>query len=77
MDEVGGTAAIYVDPDDEKSAAAILKSALDSASAMRESNLQNAARFTESAMISGYLSAYEIVQRRGFESRASPVANLN
>ncbi len=77
MDEVGGTAAIYVDPDDEKSAAAILKSALDSASAMRESNLQNAARFTESAMISGYLSAYEIVQRRGFESRASLVANLN
>jgi glycosyltransferase involved in cell wall biosynthesis len=77
MDEVGGSAAIYVDPEDEESAASILKSALDSVPAMRESSLQNAARFTESAMINGYLSAYERVQRAGFESQASLIATLN
>lgn len=62
MDEVGGTAAIYVDPDDPKSAAAVVERALDLAPGMREASMLNATRFSESSMIEDYLSLYDRVR---------------
>jgi glycosyltransferase involved in cell wall biosynthesis len=62
MDEVGGNAAIYVDPENPESAAVTLKRALEKVPAMRELSLLNAARFKESAMIDSYLSLYDKVR---------------
>jgi glycosyltransferase involved in cell wall biosynthesis len=58
MDEVGGDAAIYIDPEKPDSAAAILNQALERVSGMREPSIANAARF-RSGMIDGYLSLYD------------------
>jgi glycosyltransferase involved in cell wall biosynthesis len=74
MDEVGGDAAIYVDPENPESAAIILKRVLEGALGKRESSLLNVARFTESVMIDGYLSVYEKVQREYCASQAQLVA---
>jgi glycosyltransferase involved in cell wall biosynthesis len=60
MDEVGGDAAIYIDPKVPESAAAILKQALERVSCMRQPSILNAARFC-SGMIDGYLSLYDRV----------------
>jgi glycosyltransferase involved in cell wall biosynthesis len=60
MDEVGGNAAIYVDPENPESAAAILHQALPGLAGMRESSMANAARF-RSGMVDSYLSLYERV----------------
>lgn len=58
MDEVGGKAAMYIDPEDPESSAMTAKLALEQLSSMRESGLVNSARFGESAMIDAYLSVY-------------------
>ena len=60
MDEVGGDAAIYVDPENPELAAAILRQALPTVAGMRQSSMANAARF-RSGMIGSYLSLYEKV----------------
>ncbi len=60
MDEVGGDAAIYIDPENPDSAAAILNQALKRVSGMRKPSIGNAARF-RSGMIEGYLSLYDRV----------------
>jgi len=60
MDEVGGDAAIYIDPQDPESAAAVLHRALAAVARRRESSMANAARF-RSGMIGSYLSLYEKV----------------
>jgi glycosyltransferase involved in cell wall biosynthesis len=65
MDEVGGTAAVYVDPENPEAAAAAVVLALNKAADLREASLQNAARFSSSAMIQGYLSLYEKVCSEG------------
>ena len=75
MDEVGGDAATYVDPENPESAAIILKRVLERAPGMHESSLRNAARFTESGMIDGYLSVYEKVQREYCTSQVQRVAS--
>jgi glycosyltransferase involved in cell wall biosynthesis len=62
MNEVGGDAAIYIDPENPGSAAAILNRALERVSAMRAPSLANAARF-RSGMIDSYLSLYNKVLR--------------
>jgi glycosyltransferase involved in cell wall biosynthesis len=77
MTEIGGSGAIYINPDDERLAAFTLKSVLPSISAMRAASVQNAARFNESAMIHGYVSAYTKVQKRSFASQRRLVATLN
>ena len=77
MDEVGGDAAIYVDPENTVAAAIALKRAFESAPGMRESSLQNAARFRESVTIDGYLSVYERVQRQCCATRSGLVATVN
>src|ERR1700732_1304970 len=58
MDEVGGDAAIYIDPEKPDSATAVLNQALERVSGMREPSIANAARF-RSGMIDGYLSLYD------------------
>jgi glycosyltransferase involved in cell wall biosynthesis len=57
MDEVAGDSAIYIDPENPESCAAIVNQALDKVAGMRESSMANAARF-RSGMIEGYLSLY-------------------
>jgi glycosyltransferase involved in cell wall biosynthesis len=61
MNEVGGDAAIYIDPDNPESAAAAVQHALSRIADIRELSLANAARFKVSAMIDSYLSLYDEV----------------
>lgn len=65
MDEVGGAAAVYVNPENPEAAAAAAILALNKAADLREASLQNAARFSSSAMIQGYVSLYEKVYSEG------------
>jgi hypothetical protein len=60
MDEVAGDAAIYIDPENPESSAAIVNQALDKVAGMRESSMANAERF-RSGMIDSYLSLYNKV----------------
>ena len=67
MDEVGGNAAIYVDPDDLESAAAIVERSLKLAPSMREASMLNARRFSRGpSMIENYLSLYDKVRNETF-----------
>jgi glycosyltransferase involved in cell wall biosynthesis len=61
MNEVGGNAAIYIDPDNPESAAVAVQHGLERTACMRELSLANAARFKGSAMIDSYLSLYSKV----------------
>ena len=61
MDEVGGNAAIYIDPENPESAAAAVQRSLERTASMRELSLANAERFKGSAMIDSYLSLYDKV----------------
>lgn len=69
MDEVGGNAAIYVDPENTGLAAASIIGTFGKLSTMSELGLQNAARFSNSAMIDDYVSLYKRMQR---ELHSSP-----
>jgi glycosyltransferase involved in cell wall biosynthesis len=67
MNEVGGNAAIYVDPDDLESAAAIVERSLKLAPSMREASMLNARRFSRGpSMIENYLSLYDKVRNETF-----------
>ena len=73
MNEVGGSAAVYIDPEDAESAVTTLARAMEKAPSLRGPSLSNAARFT-SGMIEGYLSLYEkVLNERG--ARISPVSS--
>jgi glycosyltransferase involved in cell wall biosynthesis len=65
MDEVGGTAAVYVDPENPEAAAAAAIRAMHKEAELREASVQNAGRFSSAAMIDGYLSQYEKVRSEG------------
>jgi hypothetical protein len=69
MTEVGGDAAIYVDPNDPESAAwkvaDLLKAEPGPRFARREAGLFNVARFKASAMIDGYLALYRRLAEEG------------
>jgi glycosyltransferase involved in cell wall biosynthesis len=69
MDEVGGNAAIYVNPENPESAALTVKRSLDCLQGTREASLLNAARFSESAMIESYVSLYDKVRMDHSASR--------
>lgn len=58
MDEVGGEAAIYVDPEDLESAARTIRTVLEKASCLSRAGLRNAARFNMPAMIDNYVALY-------------------
>jgi len=75
MDEVGGDAAIYIDPDSPASAAATLEHALGNLPNIRESSVRNAARF-RSGMIEEYLSLYEkVCNGKAAERRSGEVSS--
>jgi len=69
MQEVGGKAAIYVDPDNSWSAAVTLKDALERVADFRDASLRNAARF-KSGMIDSYISLYGRVCKEKLEDHA-------
>jgi glycosyltransferase involved in cell wall biosynthesis len=77
MDEVGGKAAVYVNPDELKLAAVTLERALVKNSGAQELSLENAARFSESRMIDDYLSLYDRVQRQFCGSSVESVITTN
>ena len=59
MNEVGGKAAIYIDPADPAGAATRIAVALTERERWRTAGLENAARFSTSAMVAGYVQCYE------------------
>jgi len=61
MTEVGGDAAVYIDPDDVAGAAAVIATALADRDALVASGLRNAARFSGAQMVAGYGAAYRRV----------------
>lgn len=76
MTEVGGDAAIYIDPNDLESVAMGVGGALRAGPALRmglrEAGLRNAARFSTPAMIDAYLGLYERVLETTVGERARP-----
>ena len=61
MTEVGGDAAVYIDPDDVPGAAAVIAGALSARDALVEAGLRNAERFSGAQMAEGYVAAYRRV----------------
>ena len=61
MNEIGGSAAVYIDPESPETAALAMRCSLESSARIREAGLANAARFEVSTMIDSYLSLYEKV----------------
>lgn len=61
MTEVGGNAAIYVDPKDSQGAAEIVAASLDSLDEYIPLGLDNAAKFQPASMIQSYVALYEKV----------------
>ena len=61
MNEVGGTAAVYVDPEDIEGAATTVERVLHSAPQQREMSVRNASRFSTEQMIQSYVNLYEKV----------------
>jgi glycosyltransferase involved in cell wall biosynthesis len=59
MNEVGGDACIYLDPEDPVQAAKVVARELPGLSQRRQVSLSNAARFNTSTMIRQYLDVYE------------------
>ncbi len=60
MNEIGGAAAIYIDPDNPNLSASIMNQTLKNMAGMKESSVANAERF-RSGMIDSYLTLYEKV----------------
>jgi glycosyltransferase involved in cell wall biosynthesis len=62
MDEAGGKAAVYIDPENPELSASAANRALERLPDMRELGLAHSAGFSESSMIGAYLSVYEQVR---------------
>jgi glycosyltransferase involved in cell wall biosynthesis len=77
MTEVGGDAAIYIDPADPESAAMEVAHALNSGFgaclAHREASMRNASRFSTAAMIDAYLNLYRRLAGGAGETESMPV----
>lgn len=63
MTEVGGEAAIYIDPADPTGAAGVIASALSERERWRMAGLANAARFSTQAMLDAYVHWYGHTQQ--------------
>jgi len=61
MTEVGGNAAVYIDPDQMPGAAVVVADALASRQTLMAAGLRNAERFSGAAMAAGYVAAYRFV----------------
>jgi glycosyltransferase involved in cell wall biosynthesis len=72
MTEVGGDAAIYIDPVDPESASRKIGLALKAGPDLREASLRNAGRFSGAAMVDGYLGWYEHVAETWAGEHARP-----
>jgi glycosyltransferase involved in cell wall biosynthesis len=59
MTEVGGDAAVYLDPADPSGAAAVIANSLDRIAQLRQAGLENVKRFSSEAMICSYSSIYQ------------------
>jgi glycosyltransferase involved in cell wall biosynthesis len=67
LTEIGGDAAIPIDPEDPSAAAALIAQRLadpDALSDVRQHGRRNAARFSAKAMAAGYLEAYRRAMER-------------
>ena len=58
MNEVGGMAAVYVDPDDVERAAEVVAGVMDTAVQRRGPSLENARRFSANGMVQSYIELY-------------------
>jgi glycosyltransferase involved in cell wall biosynthesis len=58
MTEVGGNAAIYIDPENPIEAAEIIKEKIQLKAISPKDSIENAKRFSNSAMINSYLESY-------------------
>ncbi|HJO35370.1 MAG TPA: glycosyltransferase family 1 protein [Gammaproteobacteria bacterium] len=58
MTDVGGSAAIYIDPADPAGAAGVIASALSERERRQQAGLDNAAQFSTQAMTDGYVRCY-------------------
>ena len=74
MNEIGGNAAVYVDPDDFAGAAAKVLEGLENRQSMSIGGMQNANRFSTQRMIDQYVDLYwrllGLSQERGGEAEA-------
>jgi len=64
MTEVGGEAAVYIDPNDEKVAAEIINNSLDNLDNIRENGFQNIKRFSLEALKNSYEFAYHMAKKK-------------
>jgi glycosyltransferase involved in cell wall biosynthesis len=72
MTEIGGDAAVYVDPDDSAGAARAIHAAFPSLAPRIERGLANVTRWSTSAMLDAYEQHYEtMLQKRGEPSPAA------
>jgi len=58
MTDIGGEAAIHIDPVDPEAAATVIGASLPTLHQRRQASLRNAQRFTAQAMMDKYLAAY-------------------
>ena len=63
MTEVGGDAAVYIDPDRPEEAARIIAEGLRNAANIREKGFTNVKRFSAEKMIENYIKVYEELLR--------------
>lgn len=69
MTDVGGEAAIYIDPEDEVGAAETIVMELSEPGRWRSAGFENASRYSRKAMISNYVECYrEAIDRYQIES---------
>jgi glycosyltransferase involved in cell wall biosynthesis len=59
MTEVGGNAAVYLDPSDPAAAAAVIANSIVRTPQLRQAGFENAKRFSPTIMISSYSSLYQ------------------
>jgi glycosyltransferase involved in cell wall biosynthesis len=62
MNEIGGDAALYIDPLDHQGSAQTLLAALPTLSSRRDASLRNAASFSVETMVDHYLAEYSAAQ---------------
>jgi glycosyltransferase involved in cell wall biosynthesis len=74
MTEVGGEAAIYIDPQDSESAARMIHRSFHNGPSLSESGLRNASRFHTGHLIESYLATYDLVREESLRAARS-IAN--
>lgn len=75
MSEVGGNAAIYIDPTDPAGAASRIAAALAERERWRSAGFENAARFSSETMIDGYVRSYAAVGGGVADAAGGPLSD--